>query len=204
MNTLPCLVPISYFPSIQYLQCVFRHSHIVLEAHENYQKQTFRNRTHILTANGVECLTVPVLRSNSKQLIRDVLIDNSTRWYARHWRAIQSAYGKAPFFIYFQDAVHDILFQKHIYLFELNQNILTLCLHLWKQQRSISQSDTYQKEVINMIIDYRQLIENQSFNAPIPYYKQCFGEEFTPNLSGLDRLFCAGTLPFWDFGQKIE
>ncbi|MCS7004152.1 MAG: WbqC family protein [Cytophagales bacterium] len=204
MDENACLISTSYFPSIYYFWLIGKHSTVWIEACENFQKQTFRNRTYILTANGIERLTVPVRRANSKQSIAEVEIDNSVRWYAQHWRALQSAYGKAPFFLYFRDWIHDILFKKHTFLLELNQDILTTCLHqIWKTSITIQFTTNYQKTAIPSLQDYRQAIESVQFFKQIEY-PQCFGNKFVPHLSVLDLLFCIGNLPFDKFGGKIE
>lgn len=40
---------------------------LYLEAHDNYRKQTYRNRCLILTAQGVQPLTVPVIDGNRSE-----------------------------------------------------------------------------------------------------------------------------------------
>ena len=52
--------PIAYFPSILYCREWFKSENNLLEIHENFPKQTIRNRCEILTGNGILRLSVPV------------------------------------------------------------------------------------------------------------------------------------------------
>jgi len=97
------LIELHYLPCLEYFIQLVQSENICLEAHENFQKQTYRNRFSILTANKIDTLSVPVLKSNSKQLIREVEIDYTQLWQKIHRRAIQSAYGKAPYYEYYAD-----------------------------------------------------------------------------------------------------
>ena len=72
-------------------------SNILWEVHQNYIKQTFRNRTFIHSANGLQILTIPVKHSKIKFSMLDAKIDNSIAWQKNHWRSIQSAYSSSPF-----------------------------------------------------------------------------------------------------------
>jgi hypothetical protein len=64
-----------------------------------YDKEGWRNRNRIKTANGVQWLTVPVLlKFNEHPLVLDVRIDNKASWRKKHLGAIRQNYAKAPFF----------------------------------------------------------------------------------------------------------
>ena len=67
------LLSTAYFPPVSYLSLLARDmtlspdrvlpSHVFLEACENYQKQSYRNRCYILAGDGVQMLQVPVKHS---------------------------------------------------------------------------------------------------------------------------------------------
>jgi WbqC-like protein family len=61
-----------------------------------YEKNGWQNRNRIKTAEGPRWLTVPV-RSRFGTRIADVAIDTEQPWAARHLRALESAYGAAPY-----------------------------------------------------------------------------------------------------------
>jgi WbqC-like protein family len=60
-----------------------------------YEKNGWQNRNRIKTREGPRWLTVPV-RARLGTPIRDVLVDSSQSWRARHLAAIESAYSGAP------------------------------------------------------------------------------------------------------------
>ena len=62
-----------------------------------YEKNGFQNRNRIKTRAGPQWLTVPVHASLGTPL-DDVTIDTSQPWRARHWRTIEHAYARAPYF----------------------------------------------------------------------------------------------------------
>lgn len=97
-----------------------------MEACENYQKQSYRNRCRILTSNGVEALNVPVVHENGtfSLPIKEIRVDYSTPWVLRTERAIESAYSSSPFFTYYRDALFAILDSHPATLWELNRRII--------------------------------------------------------------------------------
>lgn len=129
-------------------------------------------------------------------MITDVRIDYSQKWLNNHWRSIQSAYAKAPFFEYYADPLHNILFKKHEYLFDLNRELLTMCLNWLKLSVRIEESLAYEKNVEHGI-DLRNAVspKNQA-GASTGYasrpYTQVFGSTFVNNLSLIDLVFCTG------------
>src|SRR2546425_1627780 len=60
-----------------------------------YEKNGWQNRNRIKTRDGPRWLTAPV-RARLGTAIRDVMIDTTQPWRARHFRAIDNAYAKAP------------------------------------------------------------------------------------------------------------
>ena len=191
------LIDLQYLPSIEYFTVFNIHKDIVIEACENFEKQSYRNRAHIMSANKITPLSIPVLGGNSKQSIRDIRIDNKQRWLDIHWRGILSAYGKAPYFEYYADYFNQIFFKRHEFLFELNLELLTLCLKLLNYDNVITFSEKYQKNPVGGILDLRSIIHpKKDFSKNVfyqPYsYIQLFGKEFVPNLSIIDVLFSEG------------
>lgn len=195
MNHL--LIEAHYFPSIEYFVNILEHKSVRVEAWETFQKQSYRNRCRILAANKVDVLSVPITNSGGGVLIRDVKMDNSQKWSNHHWRAIQSAYGKAPFYEYYSDYFHNVLFKKQEFLFDLNIELLTVCLKLLGLSREIQLTEQYEKNINEEITDLRsQIHPKRTDNTLIRKwepYQQIFGSNFVNNLSILDLLFCEGT-----------
>ena len=69
-------IDIHYLPSLEYCSLIFSEATIEFEVFENFPKQTYRNRSYILGANGVELLSIPIIQGEiGKQLTKDVQID---------------------------------------------------------------------------------------------------------------------------------
>lgn len=136
----------AYLPPIEYVYHIIKANKVVIEKEENYQKQTFRNRCNILSANGLLSLSVPVLlNSGAKTPIKDAHIDYSKRWQQIHIRAIKSAYGSAPFFIYFFDDIERIISSDCKYLLDLNNQLLETILGFLKINRDICFTESFTK-----------------------------------------------------------
>jgi hypothetical protein len=177
-------------PNIQYFTKLLK-ERVVIELHENYIKQTYRNRCEILTGNGVMPLIIPVRHTGSKIKVTDVMIDNSERWQERHWKTICSAYRSSPFFKYYEDDFRVLYREKEDRLTDFNRKALDMMMELAGVRTEITTSDDF---VSSCMDDFRYSItpkskaEDRTF-TPFPYY-QVFGHKFgfCPNLSIIDLL----------------
>lgn len=190
------LVELHYLPSLEYFALLEKFDPVILEACENYQKQSYRNRCYIRGANKIETLVVPVKKSGNKTPVRDVRIAYSERWDKEHWRALASAYGKAPYFEYFADLIKVIYEKKFTFLFDLNYSLLSLCLDIIGMKKTVSFTSEYitsPREAFDARskIHPKKNFAKNSFYKPQPYY-QVFGKVFDENLSIIDLIFCEG------------
>ncbi len=188
------LIESFYLPNIEFFSIIIQHDKIYIEAYENYLKQSYRNRCKVLTANKLVDLIVPVINGNSKEIIKNIRLDDSQNWKRTHIRTLNSAYGKAPFFEYFFDYFQKIYEKKHDFLIDFNTELLTTCLHLMRIKKEIIFTEKFDKFVED---DFRGLFHpkksiGSSFNYNDIKYTQNFGEEFVPNLSIIDLLMCQG------------
>ena len=194
------LTEIQYLPPVSYFVRLGAFHGLILEGWEHYQKQSYRNRCHILGANKVAELNIPVRKTAQKMLIRDAEIDYDQKWLPVHWRTICSAYGKAPFFEYYEELFRNIFFKKHKFLFDLNMELLQLILKLidWKKEVRISErysvSDGFKAD---NVFDGRGQVHpkvqsGQEGEIRFARYTQLFGKDFVENLSIVDLLFCEG------------
>lgn len=195
MNSI--LIELHYLPSISYFSALQSFEEVIVEKYEHYEKQTYRNRCYIKAAHGIETLIIPVTRAPGKNQIKDVRIDYSQKWLNNHWRTIQSAYGKSPFYEYYWQDLHDIIFNKQQFLYDFNLSLLTMCLGWLKHNIPIRETSYYDKTPDKTVNDYRSLLnlkKEDSCNSFVKNveYPQVFGSKFVNNLSIIDLIFCEG------------
>ena len=200
------LLQTTYFGPIQWYQKLCRYDQCIIEQYDSYQKQTYRNRCLIATANGVQALTVPVENEkgemkNEKCLLRDIRISDHNQWRRVHWNALQSAYSESPFFDYYADDIRPFFERKYDFLIDFNEAIRQKMCELIDIQPRVSYTTEYISAIspqTSAITDYRDVIHakhpqpDASFEAK--RYWQVFQHKhgFLPNLSILDLLFCMG------------
>ena len=99
---------------------------VYIEACENYQKQSYRNRCRFHAADGVQALSYPIVHEGGthKLPISEIRIDWSTPWLQQHERAIVSAYRTSAYFEYYQDELFAILESRPERLLDLNMALL--------------------------------------------------------------------------------
>lgn len=173
----------AYFPSISWVEAVF--GGCMVEACENYQKQSIRNRAVIMTAGGVERLTVPVVHTGGvKVSVRDVRVDYAMPWQRVHSRAVMSAYRSSPYWDHFQGRVMPLFELRERFLFDLNERIVHELFDMLK---------------ISVPIVYTQQFEGAQ-EPPVTRsaeYYQVFSDRqpFARDLSVLDAIFCLASMP---------
>ena len=119
------------------------------------------------------------------------------KWVNAHWRTIQSAYGKAPFFDFYANYFRETIYSNSPKLIDYNQQILTICLKLLKLSPKLSYSDNYIENAPEGYMDCRSVIHPKKNKGNLAdfqpkSYTQIFGKGFVPDLSIIDLLFCEG------------
>jgi hypothetical protein len=208
------LLQTTYFGPVQWYQKLHRYEHTLIEQYDSYQKQTFRNRCIIATANGLQALTVPVdthpvlgasAAESTKCLLKDVRISDHNQWRRIHWNALQSAYSESPFFEYYADDIRPFFEQKYDFLVDFNEAIRQKMCELIDIHPSVEYTQEFlpPQEVSSsthhpIIHDFRDVISAKhpqpDADFEVKRYWQVFQHKhgFLPNLSILDLLFCMG------------
>ena len=201
------LLQTTYFGPVQWYQKLKRYDHCVIEQYDSYQKQTYRNRCVIATANGLQALTVPVDHSPltiDHVQCKDLRISDHNQWRRVHWNALQSAYSESPFFEYYADDIRPFFEQKYEFLIDFNEAIRQKMCELLDIETSVSYSSGFRVQDSGFRVhgsgfkDFREVIhakhpQDDPEFQPRSYW-QVFQHRygFQPNLSILDLLFCMG------------
>jgi len=131
----------SYLPWLGFFDQYDWSDVFVLYDDVQYDKNGWRNRNRILTANGPAWLTVPVrLAGQDFPPILEVAIDPTKDWRRKHRISLEQAYAKAPFFSTVYPALAGVLEQDWEFLIDLDLAMLRALVDLlgmpWKVRRS--------------------------------------------------------------------
>ena len=173
---------------------------VYIEACENYQKQSYRNRCRFYAADGVQALSFPVIHEGGtyKHPVKDIKIDYSTPWLLQHKRAIVSAYRTSAYFEYYQDELFAILDSCPEKLLDLNMALLSFFIDKIGLKVDLRLTEEYSKDV--HFDDLRDVIHPKRQNSILkdmglekPYF-QVFAPKygFQSDLSIMDLLFNEG------------
>lgn len=225
---MPVLLSTAYFPPVSYFAAMAEEmeglsnrrdggsslelspSVVYIEACENYQKQSYRNRCRFYAADGVQTLSFPVVHEGGthKLPISEIRVDWSKPWLQQHKRAIVSAYRTSAYFEYYQDELFDILDRHQERLFDLNMDLIRFFIEKTGLAVDLRITTDYSREglitesdgTISSCRDLRDTIhpKRQSdilsgLNLEKPYF-QVFSRKhgFQSDLSVMDLLFNEG------------
>ena len=199
------LLQTTYFGPIQWYQKLYRYDQTLIEQYDSYQKQTYRNRCVIATANGLQALTVPVEHNVQRSMFnvqcKDLRISDHNQWRRVHWNALQSAYSESPFFDYYADDIRPFFEKKYEFLVDFNEAIRQTVCDLLDIQPKVEYTSSFLSPLtshLSPLDDFREVINAKHPQAdadfqPRRYWQVFEGKHgFQANLSILDLLFNMG------------
>ena len=187
------ILPATYLPDIEYItRLLAAGDDYIIDCGEHYIKRSVRNRTRIMTANGVLELTVPVVNANRpRTAMHKMQIDYSKPWQHQHWVAIESAYRSSAYFDFIAERLRPFYSENYTSLVEFNLAILTTLLAFLGYTKPLKTTTEYVVATENDV-DLRPKHRTTEFSPP--HYFQLFSDRlpFAENLSILDLLMSEG------------
>jgi len=194
MSASDKLFSVQYFPPIQYFKYALNEGSNILERHDNFQKQSYRNRCEIYSPMGKMNLVVPVVHGKTeRQLSADIKISYDTNWVKDHVKSLEAAYRSSAYFEYYEDEIRQIYSKKPERLFDLNIAALEWVFKKLDLENNFSHTEIYQESFEGL--DLRERIHPKKLSDEnLTEYHQAFATKhgFIPNLSILDLLFNLG------------
>jgi hypothetical protein len=192
---LPCL----YFGPVQYYSKLAKGCECLIDIHEHFQKQTYRNRTVIQDSNGKLNLIIPLRKHPEKTIMKDIRISYDAPWQNLHWKTLESAYRSSPYFEYYEhDFAGFYTGENYEFLADYNLAIQEVVLKLMKLKPAVRLSESYEKSYPGGA-DFRQVISpkkdwKQDAGFRIKPYPQVFESKygFQENSGIADLLFNMG------------
>ncbi|MCH5318382.1 MAG: WbqC family protein [Paramuribaculum sp.] len=186
------IVPPRLFPGLDYYAKTVEYGKIAVDWNARYDKRDkAARRYNIADVNGPLALTVPVVKpdSFSRATWNDILISSHGDWQSVHLTALESAYGRTPYFEFYIDSLRPLFsrdwnespLRQYI---ERSHSILSGLLPLppFEALSSVKAIGTNQSLQLNDI-EIKQK----------PYWQPRIERlGFIPGLSILDALFCLG------------
>lgn len=191
------LIESQYIGSCSYWNLLLNSNEIYIDQHEHYVRRSYRNRAHILGANGLLRLSIPLEHGKSQHAaMKDVKISYNERWQDLHWHSFTSAYRRSPFFEYYEDYFRKFYEERFETLSEYNFQYLNTIASILKVELPIRLSDKYYSKADFSGIDYRSyFLPSKSTTLEFATYPQVFADRFPfeQDLCVLDVLFNVGT-----------
>lgn len=184
-----------YLAPLEYYFHLINNTTVVIDIYENYVKQTYRNRCSILSPNGAQNLTIPLVKARQRKRIKNMRISYDDNWRKIHWKSLEAAYRSSPYFEYYEDEFYPFYHgEKYESLIDFNWDLQQKIIELLNIDLAIEKSTEYVDDQ-SISADYRNSFSpNKEAKLKFTPYIQVFGDRngFISNLSILDLLFNEG------------
>lgn len=192
------ILPPAYFGSIGYYATMATHGNVIIDRNWRYDKR--KKSTHrctIADTHGTLMLTVPIVKPerSHETIWNEIKVSTHGEWWNVHRTALESAYGRTPFFEFF--------IGKFLEFFRFRdpmceESLMDLDCNIDKVIREILGIGNIVEYFIENAVNHSNIKDYRSndfnFVTPVSYYQvrqSHYG--FIPNLSILDLIFNMGT-----------
>ena len=203
-----------YLPWLGYLDKIDKADVFVILDNVQFKKNEWQNRNRIKTAQGCQCITVPVLYRFPEK-INEVKINNKTNWSRKHLQALITNYSKSTYFDNYKSFFEDIFSRSWDRFVDINIEIIKFLISaLDLKTKLVMASDLkLREEPTERLIDicktlngnkylagndgnkhmYLELFDKEGIEVTFqdfkhPVYNQLFGD-LEPYMSAIDLLF---------------
>ena len=191
------ITDLQYFGTIDFIKILLKHQQVNYDTTAPFTKMSFKNRMVILTAQGPLNLSIPIIGGrDQKTPLGDIFIDYESPWNSQHFKAIITAYKRAPYFEYYEQSLSNLYAQKQEKLIDF----LLACQHWLNGQLKANWEISSITDRVDQELDQKQkyfspwLPKNYQQCILTPKYQQVFEDKigYINNVSILDFLFSAG------------
>lgn len=211
---MKCIIELHFLPLLSTYGLLASYDQVIIEAQENYQKGSFRNKTIIAGPNDNQLLTIPLKSGkHEKTPIQEAEISYNSDWRHTHLRSIQTAYSSAPFYEYYFPAIAAIYDTQPTTLWNFNLDLFLFMNEKLGNSVNIVFSEKYVKNYgDDNIDDFRDRYsprKNTELCPPFPddiRYSQVYQDKFgfRSNVSVLDLLFHRGPEAEWVISELVN
>ena len=190
------VLPMFYLPPVEYFKELnYYNPNFLIEKHEHFPKQTYRNRANIYSPDGILTLVIPVVKGSKVHTpAKDVRISYDFNWQRLHWLGLQGCYRRSAYFEYYEDDFAPFYEGKEVFLFDYNEKLLALLLKQLKIKAMLNFTESYEANYLNLADLRHSIHPKKGSTIQQKEYFQVFEERhgFMKNLSIIDLLFNQG------------
>lgn len=130
----------NYLPWVGYFESIAAADEYWIYDIVQYTRRDWRNRNRIKSKNGLQWLSVPIQQHTQQTAVDQVKVANSN-WREKHLHALQSTYGKAPYFDWVMEQLTPGLLTDTSSLSIINEALIKICLSFLDISTSVHRVD---------------------------------------------------------------